>query len=93
MQKKLAYGYDFEVISNELVEFKFVSYDKRFFLSKQENNQFLVTTRIEEKQVVITHAYIYAEENGVFPDVKFIELYGHKINDIASKIYEKIDIE
>lgn len=36
LQKKLAYGYKFEVISGELIEFEFVSYDEiRFYLDRK----------------------------------------------------------
>lgn len=92
LQKKLAYGYTFEQIATDLFEFEFVSYPKRFFLAKQECGQFKVTTDIAGTKSFITHAYIYAEENGIFPDVKFIELYGTDMKN-GEKVYEKLIIE
>ncbi len=92
MQKKLAYGYSFDVITNELISFEFVSYPKRFFLAKQNDGTYRVCTQINDQKSFFTHAYIYAEENGIFPDVKFIELYGNSL-DGMNKVYEKLVIE
>lgn len=92
LQKKLAYGYNSNVISNDLFEFEFVSYPKRFFLAKQQCGTFKVSTQINNQQSFLSHVYIYAEENGVFPDVKFIELFGTTVKD-GLDAYEKINIE
>lgn len=76
IQNKLAYGYRSRVISPELVEFEFVSYNKKFFIRKQSNGTYQVTTRLMGKLSVLSNMYVYAEEFGVFPEVKFVELYG-----------------
>ena len=82
IQNKLAYGYRSNVISPELVEFEFVSYNKKFYIRKQTNGAYQVTTRLMGKLSVLTNMYVYAEEFGVFPEVKFVELYGTCVEKI-----------
>ena len=91
MQRKLAYGFNHDVISNELIEFEFVSYPKRFFLAKHDG-RFQVYTDILGENAIIKLAYVYADEAGVFPDVKFIELYGHDIKT-GKEVYERLNID
>jgi Domain of unknown function (DUF4833) len=75
IQTKLAYGYKANVINNDLIEFAFVSYDKKFFIERCEEGH-RVMTKINGVYSILENIYVYAEEYGVFPDVKFIELYG-----------------
>lgn len=91
LQKKLAYGYTSAQISQNLFEFELVSYSKRFFLAKQEDNSYKVFTSINSEQAILNNVYIHADEDGVFPDVKFIELYGNKCGESDIK-YEKITL-
>jgi hypothetical protein len=77
IQKKLAYGYHFQVIHPELVEFRFVSYDEMaLYLAKMADGRFRVFTRIDGQQVCLQMIYVYAEDLGVFPMVKYADLYG-----------------
>jgi hypothetical protein len=91
MQRKLAYGYDCSVVNKDLIEFEFVSHPKTFFIAKIDGD-FKVVTEINGDRAVLKLAYIYADENGVFPDVKFIELYGHHI-DTKAEVYERLNIQ
>jgi hypothetical protein len=77
IQKKLAYGYNFKVISNDLIEFCFVSYSEmKFYLSKNKNGGFHVSTTLDGIMSIIERIYIYAEDMGIFPQVKFAEFFG-----------------
>lgn len=89
IQNKLAYGYKSRVISPELVEFNFVSYDKQFFIHKDKDFSFRVLTQLGNKRAVLTNMYVYAEEFGVFPEVKFVELFGVCV-ETQLPCYEKI---
>lgn len=77
IQKKLAYGYHFSVIHPELIEFRFVSYDNlAFYLAKDRHGRFQVFFREADHQIKLNMIYIYAEDLGVFPLVKFADLHG-----------------
>ncbi|MBK8516954.1 MAG: DUF4833 domain-containing protein [Saprospiraceae bacterium] len=90
IQKKLAYGYHHRVISNELIEFRFVSYDQMtFYLAKENKKHFRVFSRFGSKTVEISFIYIYAEDLGVFPQVKFVEFFG-KDSSTQLPFYEKL---
>ncbi len=91
LQKKLAYGYTSNQISSDLFEFQLVSYPKRFFLAKKKNDNFHVVTNINGKQSSLDSVYIHADEDGVFPDVRFIEIYGKSFEDHES-VFEKITL-
>lgn len=89
IQNKLAYGYNSSVIAPDLIEFTFVSYDKKFFIRKLNDNDYKVTTRLSGTMAVLTNLYVYAEEFGVFPEVKFVELYGYCV-ETNTPCFEKI---
>ena len=94
IQSKLAYGYNSIEINRDLIQFNFVSYEKLlFFISKNEKtDRYMVSCKINNELAQLKNIYVYAHEMGVFPDVKFIELYGQNLeNNIP--VYEKIAIE
>lgn len=93
IQNKLAYGYDSAIISHDAFEFSFVSYKKKkFFIGKNKEGKYRCYTNISGKQCVLTNVYVYAEELGVFPSVKYIELFGHD-EEADTPVYEKLIIE
>ncbi|MBK8700034.1 MAG: DUF4833 domain-containing protein [Saprospiraceae bacterium] len=89
IQNKLAYGYNSQIINNDLIEFSFVSYKKQFFIQKVGQNDFRVITDLSGSYAYLNNMYVYAEEFGVFPEVKFVELFGMRI-DSMGPCYEKI---
>ncbi|MEE9374309.1 MAG: DUF4833 domain-containing protein [Saprospiraceae bacterium] len=94
IQSKLAYGYSSQEISSELVQFNFVSYQElKFYIVKNANSdQYMVTFKFNNKQTRLKNIYVYAHELGVFPDVKYIELYGEDLHTNLP-VYQKIFIE
>ena len=94
IQSQLAYGYDIDQISPDLYRFQFVSYkDLTFYMVRQgERDDFKVTYQYDGKTVLLKNIYVYALEFGVFPDVKYIELFGEDFNS-GEKDYRKIIIE
>ena len=80
IQNSLAYGYESKLINPDLFEIQFVSYrKKRFFLVRKSENEFAMVTNIKGVKSYLKHIYVYAEEFGVFPDVKFLELFGENV--------------
>jgi hypothetical protein len=92
IQNKLAYGYTSKKITNTTFEFELVSYNKlKFYIDQCDSGQFNVFTKINDKMSKIENIYVYVEDFGLFPDVKYIELYGMQISNNAYN-YEKIYI-
>lgn len=94
IQSKLAYGYHSKEISRELIQFNFVSYENLIcYISKSnETDQYMACCQINGQLSQLKNIYVYAFEMGVFPDVKYIELYGHSL-ETKMPVYEKILIE
>ena len=92
IQNKLAYGYQSRSINSETFEFHFVSYEKlRFFIAKQDCGDYKALLIINNQMSILNNVYVYAEEFGVFPQVKFIELFGKSLKDDES-VYQRIII-
>ncbi|MBK8347813.1 MAG: DUF4833 domain-containing protein [Saprospiraceae bacterium] len=90
IQQKLAYGYQHKIITNELVQFSFVSYDQmNFYIGKDTSGRYRVYTVLEGANIELHSVYVYAEDFGVFPQVKFIEFFG-KTATSGDKFYKKL---
>ena len=91
-QNKLAYGYQSKVINSNTFEFHFLSYEKlRFFIAKQDDGNYKALLSINEEMSILNNVYVYAEEFGVFPQVKFFELFGTSLSSRAP-VYQRIFI-
>jgi len=92
IQDKLAYGYNSWKINSETFQFQIVSYkNKDFFLAKDDEGCYRVFSKLNDEMSVISNIYVYAEEFGVFPQVKFIEFFGVNV-DNAFPIYQKVQL-
>lgn len=90
IQNKLAFGYKAEKIDNHTFEISMVSYDKlRFFLARNKFGGYSINTKINGNDAYLNNIYVYADELGLFPDVKYIELYGVESNNLFP-CYQKI---
>ena len=89
IQTKLAYGYKSWRINSETFKFQMVSYKQDFFLAKDDDGQFNVSTQLDGEFMKVTNIYVYAEDFGVFPQVKYIEFYGDTI-DYNFPAYKKL---
>lgn len=77
IQSRLAYGYESSMITANLYAFQFVSYqDLTFYISYTDADTHCVQYQYEGETIRLAHIYVYADEMGVFPVVKYIELYG-----------------
>ena len=92
IQNKLAYGYESRMINYNAFEFELVSYrNLKFFIGEDLGGKFNAYTKINGQMSQISNIYVYVEDLGLFPDVKYIELYGECL-DNSSFVYEKIYI-
>lgn len=93
IEKKFAYGLECTKIESQknYYQVELVAYDKRKLWLKQEAPyKAAVYMMINGKLSLLEHQYIFADNSGLWPDVKYIELFG---KDIATskKVYEKIN--
>ena len=92
-QNQLAYGYESEMIDLHTFQFNFVSYKQmNFYIARFPDRRYRALCRINGKMSILHHIYVYAEELGVFPNVKFIELFGKEM-DGDLFCYQKINVE
>lgn len=91
MQNKLAYGCNFKKINSESFEFSFVSYSKLTFYLGRKDRNYAVFFKSDQGYVMLSNIYVHADELGLFPDVKFIELYGTNVEN-NQEVLQKIKI-
>lgn len=92
MQDKLVYGYKSNQINENAFEIKLIANDSHtFYLVKNKNNQYHLTTLINDEMCVIHNIYAYATELGVFPTIKAVEFYGCNL-DGSLPIYHSIEL-
>ena len=92
IEKLFAYGVKSSKIKGEQNEYKvnLVATDKRNFLLKQEAPfKAAIYTKINRKPAKFGHLYIFADNSGSWPKVKYIELFG-KDTTTGKRVYEKM---
>jgi len=88
MQSKLAYGYESTKINNHSFKFHFVSYPSLIFYLGPNENGYGVFCHLDGQCVLLSNIYIHADEFGLFPEVKFIELYGTTVEKNESILHK-----
>ena len=92
IQNKLAYGYLSKKISCKCFEFSFVSYEeKKFYIDQKPCGNFAVYTKINGENALLTNVYVFAEDLGIFPKVKYLEFYGYSAKN-SIPLYQKIKL-
>jgi hypothetical protein len=92
IQIRLAYGYKSQFINNDLIQFQFVCHPKKFYIRRNSKGVFeVVTFFAEEKYHILKNIFVYAEEFGAFPDVKFVEFFGTDI-EMDCPSYFKMEV-
>ncbi len=92
IQRKLAYGYDYDVINNDAIQMNIISYPNyKIFITKNDEQIYKAVSKINNRWAELSNVYVFVEEQGAFPVVKYLELYGIQI-DTGLPCYEKIDI-
>ena len=92
IQRKLAYGYDFDIINKDTIQLQIVSYpDYKIFITKNDKDIYKAVSKINDMWAELSNVYVFVDEQGAFPVVKYLELYGIQV-DTGLPCYEKIDI-
>jgi len=91
IEKWYAYGVDWEKIeAGKLYNIELVAKKDREFVLKQISPfKSVIITKINNELSVLDHIYIYADNSGAWPTVKYIELFG-KSTTTEEDTYEKI---
>jgi hypothetical protein len=93
IQRSLAYGYHHQVINHDCIEMYFLPYPQlKFYIIKNDSASYEVRTTIDGQLLTLDMIYIYAEDLGIFPQVKFAEIYGTHTRD-SQPFYHKIIID
>ncbi|MEM9548846.1 MAG: DUF4833 domain-containing protein [Bacteroidota bacterium] len=92
IQRKLAYGYEYNIINNDAIQMNIVSYPSyKLFITKNDDQEYKAVGKINNMWAELSNVYVFVEEQGAFPVVKYLELYGLQI-ETGLPCYEKIDI-
>ena len=92
IQQKLAYGVEHDVINSDTIRMNIISYPEyKIYVNKGENDTYKAVSKIDGSWSQLSNVYVFAEERGAFPVVKFLELYGTRLDD-GLPCYEKIII-
>ncbi len=92
IEKKFAFGDKCKPLKSnpEYFLLKLAATDKKVLLLKQTASfKAAVYTKINGKISALNHLYIFADNSGVWPDVKYIELFGKDVKT-GQKTYEKL---
>ncbi len=92
--KWYAYGLDWsKTDSDSIYKIELVAdKERKFWLKQIAPFKAVLTTKINAKLSVLDHIYIFADNSGLWPTVKYIELFGH---DVVSEQenYEKLIVD
>ena len=92
IQRKLAYGYEYDIINNDAIQMHIISYPTyKIFVTRNDEQVYKAISKINGIWAELTNVYVFVEEQGAFPVVKYLELYGLHV-DSGLPCYEKIDI-
>ncbi len=69
-----------------------VSYPEfTIYVTKNDDQIYRAVCKISNMWAELSNVYVFVDEQGAFPVVKYLELYGNQI-DNGLPCYEKIDI-
>ncbi|MFT6335590.1 MAG: hypothetical protein ACJATI_002345 [Halioglobus sp.] len=92
IQQKLAYGVEHDIINSDTIRMNIISYPEyKIYVNKDEGDTYKAISKIDGAWAQLSNVYVFAEERGAFPVVKFLELYGTRLDD-GLPCYEKIII-
>lgn len=90
IQEKLAFGYNSIKKRDGYFEFTLVAYPEKILFLRKTEKGYRVFTHINKMWANLDHIYVFAEGLGVFPKVKFAEMYGSELK-YSLPVYEKIN--
>jgi len=93
IEKWYAYGVDCKKNDDGNFEVELVADKERtFFLQREAPFKAILTTQINGKMSILEHIYIFADNSGVWPTVKYIELFGKELHT-GVPTYQKVIVD
>ncbi len=94
IEKWYAYGVNWEKVKNKkLYKIELVAdKERKFWLKQIAPYKSVIITEINKIPSILDHIYIFADNSGIWPTVKYIELFGKSIKT-KYKTYEKLIVE
>jgi hypothetical protein len=94
IEKWYAYGVDWEKVEDkELYRIELVAdKERKFWLKQIASYKSVIITEINKTLSILDHMYIYADNSGMWPKVKYIELFGESTKT-KEKTYEKLIVD
>jgi hypothetical protein len=94
IEKWYAYGVDWKKIEYKKMYFIKLVADKKheFWLKQLAPYKSVIITIINNELSVLDHIYIFADNSGMWPKVKYIELFGESTKT-KEKTYEKLIVD
>ena len=76
-QKSFGFGYSSSKVKNkEEFSLKLIAYKDRNVTLKKINGQWTALMQINGQQCELLNIYVYADESGMMPEVKHVDIYG-----------------
>ncbi len=75
LQAVLAYGYTSKKIETSY-RIKLKAYNDRYLQLQQVAGNWKAVMKINNIDCYLQNIYVYADESGIFPDVKYVDIYG-----------------
>ncbi len=76
LQAVLAYGYSSKQIEQGY-QIKLKAYNDRYLQLEQIEGHWKAVMKINNIDCYLQNFYVYADESGIFPDVKYVDIYGY----------------
>lgn len=78
MQRKFAYGLEYDLLDSDFYRFNFVSYDKMdLYLRKSTSGDYHVMTKVDGGFVIVKEIFLQVEKNGTIfnlPKLKWVDI-------------------
>lgn len=91
-EKKMAYGYSSNKNEDGTFTAKLVAYKDRKVTLKKVNGKWIPMMRINGKDCQLTLLYVYADQSGMMPDVKYVDLFGKDL-DTKKSVVERFYVD
>lgn len=91
LESWLAYGYRIKKKKEDAFKIKLRAHKERFIELRKEGERWRAVIIINGEESYLTHIYAYADESGILPDVKHVDLFGINIKTgiaVKERIYD-----
>ncbi len=91
IEEWLAYGYRARKKADDLYQVKLRAHKERYITLKKDGDKWKATININGEESILTNIYAYADESGILPDVKHVDIYGISLKtgkQVKERIYD-----